>query len=83
MDCGFGTAGEEIVEVRDHQGVGQSSVHRAAFLDELVALVPEEYVTFGKRVIGVKELSRGVQFQFEDGGTAEASAVIGCDGVKS
>ncbi len=83
MDCGFGKAGEEIVEVRDHQGVGQSSVHRAAFLDELVALVPNEHVTFGKRVVGVEELSRGVRLEFEDGGTADASAVIGCDGVKS
>ncbi len=83
MDCGFGKAGEQIAEVRDNQGVGQSSVHRAAFLDELVALVPKEHVTFGKRVINVEELAVGVRLRFEDGGIANASAAIGCDGVKS
>lgn len=83
MDCGLGWAGERVAEVRDGQGVGQSSVHRAAFLDELVALVPRENVTFGKRVVGVEEMGNGVRMTFEDGGTAEASAAIGCDGVKS
>lgn len=85
MDCGLGKAGDYICAVRDGQmeHPAQSSVHRAAFLDELVALVPKENVTFGKRVIEVSETSHSVRLHFEDGGHAEASAAIGCDGVKS
>ena len=64
-------------------GVGQSSVHRAHFLDELVKLVPEECATFGKRVEKVEPLDDGVKLVFSDGSEAEASAVIGCDGIKS
>lgn len=84
MDCGLGKAGEFVYSVRDTQGEHiQSSIHRAAFLEELVALVPEENVSFGKRFLTVEETSDGVRLRFEDGGEAEASAAVGCDGVKS
>lgn len=84
VDCGLGKAREFVYSVRDTQGEHiQSSIHRAAFLEELVALVPEENVSFGKRVIAVEETSDGVRLRFEDGGEAEASAAVGCDGVKS
>ena len=83
IDCGLGKAGEKICEVEIGQGLGQSSIHRATFLDELVALVPKEHVTFGKRVVEVEESSTGVLLKFKDGSSASASAVIGCDGVKS
>ena len=81
---GVGKAGDPVVEVKALE-VGQSSIHRAAFLDELVALVPKETVSFGKRVVGIQELGvgKGVKLQFADGSKAEASAVVGCDGVKS
>jgi len=61
----------------------QSSIHRAAFSDDLVALVPRENVTFGKRVVEAEETSEGVGFRFENGGEAEASAAVVCDGVRS
>lgn len=67
-------------------GTGQSSVHRAHFLDELVKLVPDGCAHFGKRVEELEELEMegaGVRIRFHDGTTAEASALIGCDGVKS
>ena len=81
---GVGKAGDAVAEVKA-KDVGQSSIHRAAFLDELVALVPDDMVSFGKRVLGVEELGEGngVKLLFSDGGQAEASAVVGCDGVKS
>jgi len=80
---GVGKAGEQIVEIKVGE-VGQSSIHRAVFLNELVALVPKERVSFGKRVVGVEELRDewGVNLRFTDGGEAEASAIVGCDGVK-
>ncbi|KAF2094272.1 salicylate 1-hydroxylase-like protein [Rhizodiscina lignyota] len=67
---------------------GFSSVHRARFLDSLVALLPEKVmqdnVSFGHRFVDLKELPDGkVQLEFANGKTAEADAVIGCDGIKS
>ncbi|CAF9916585.1 hypothetical protein IMSHALPRED_003240 [Imshaugia aleurites] len=82
MDCGVGKAGKKVATVWAGD-VGNSTVHRAQFLDELVALVPGENVTFGKRVVEVEELEGRVRLHFADGGTAEASAAVGCDGVKS
>ncbi|KAI9866704.1 MAG: hypothetical protein M1830_005913 [Pleopsidium flavum] len=68
-------------------GTGQSSVHRAHFLDELVRLVPRGCARFGKRVVEVQELGveegGGVRIRFHDGTVAEASALVGCDGIKS
>ena len=65
--------------------VGQSSVHRAHFLDELVSLIPNERATFGKKVDDIVELpnSEGVRLHFADGTTATASIAIGADGIKS
>lgn len=82
MDCGVGKAGDKLGTVNAGD-VGNKNIHRARFLDELVALVPDENVTFGKRVVEVEELADGVRLHFADGGKAEASAVVGCDGVKS
>lgn len=62
---------------------GQMSVHRARFLDELVALVPEEVSHFGKKLENIEDGEDHVILRFEDGTTAKHSAVIGCDGVKS
>ncbi|KAK0118867.1 hypothetical protein ONS95_007741 [Cadophora gregata] len=63
--------------------VGHSSVHRAHFLDVLVKLVPDGVAKFGKRVENVEKVGDKMQITFHDGSTAEADAVIGCDGVKS
>jgi salicylate hydroxylase len=63
--------------------VGQSSVHRAHFLDELVKLVPDEAAKFGKRLQSLEEKGGKMVLGFQDGTTAEADAVIGCDGVKA
>lgn len=65
------------------EGKGMNMIHRARFLDELIALIPSECASFGKRLRNVEAVEEGVRMYFEDGTTAEASAVIGCDGVKS
>lgn len=62
---------------------GQSSVHRARFLDELVALVPKNIAHFGKKLISIDEGLDSVTLHFTDGTAATHSAMIGCDGVKS
>lgn len=64
--------------------LGQNAVHRARFLDEIVKLVPKEICRFGKRLVDITESSdRKLVMHFQDDTTAEADAVIGCDGIKS
>lgn len=62
----------------------RSSMHQAAFLGEMVKLIPEGATSFGKTLVGIEELSEeGVKLSFADGTDATAIAVVGCDGVKS
>ncbi|KAK2626647.1 hypothetical protein QTJ16_003822 [Diplocarpon rosae] len=77
-----GREGERIAQVVAGD-VGQSSVHRAHFLDKLVKLIPEGVAQFGKRLESVERVGERMKMTFHDGSTAEADAVIGCDGVKS
>ena len=76
-------AGDFICAVTRPTEPAQSSVHRAHFLDELVKLVPDEFASFQKRVDQVEETAAGVRLHFHDGSSAEHTAVIGCDGIKS
>jgi salicylate hydroxylase len=63
--------------------LGQTSVHRAHYLDELVKLVPDGVAKFGKRLKDITEDGEKLALLFEDGTREEADAVIGCDGIKS
>lgn len=64
--------------------LGQNGVHRARFLDEMVKLLPEGIAKFGKRLSTLSENDQGrIVMSFEDGTSASADAVIGCDGIKS
>ena len=61
-------------------------MHRAHFLDELVKLVPEGVAQFKRRVLEITEADDGsgdAVLHFTDGSTAQHSAVIGADGIKS
>ncbi|KAI1412832.1 hypothetical protein F5Y13DRAFT_199685 [Hypoxylon sp. FL1857] len=64
---------------------GFDGCHRAHFLDELVKHLPPDVVKFQKRlnsyVIG--DGCHAITLHFEDGTSATADAVIGCDGIKS
>ncbi|KAF2433666.1 mannitol 1-phosphate dehydrogenase [Tothia fuscella] len=75
------TIGEKIATL-ECEG-GQASVHRAHFLDEMVQLLPDGVAKFGKRCVGYEQDGRHVVLKFSDGSTAEHSAAIGCDGIKS
>lgn len=72
------------VQTADSDKTGLSSVHRAHFLNEIAKLVPEGVANFGKRLLNLKSTECGrTELSFEDGTTAEADAVVGCDGVRS
>ena len=79
-----GRSGEFICELTCP--LGQGYVHRAHYLDEMVNLVPESVTRFGKKLVDISAAEGGsgdVVLHFADGTTAQHSAVIGCDGIKS
>ncbi|TGO62134.1 hypothetical protein BOTNAR_0118g00100 [Botryotinia narcissicola] len=64
----------------------RSCVHRARFLDEMAALVPNGMAKFKKSLVSIEdpeEDNEGLKLTFEDGETVLADIVIGCDGIKS
>lgn len=83
---------EEIFNLRGRvQQVGgtrfpvRCCVHRAHLLDEWARLLPPGSATFGKTLVQIVEDDERdvVRLTFSDGSTAWASAVVGCDGIKS
>ncbi|RUR45122.1 salicylate 1-monooxygenase [Vreelandella populi] len=64
-------------------GVGQSSVHRADFLDAIVANLPEGIAHFGKRCVEVQQDANSATAYFDDGTLFTGDAIIGFDGIKS
>ena len=65
--------------------LGQTGVHRARFLDEMVKLLPADIARFGKRLetISTSRPDGRLEMKFLDGTSALADVVIGCDGIKS
>lgn len=64
-------------------GCGQSSVHRADFLNAIVANLPEGIAHFGKRCVEVRQESESVTARFADGSIFTGDILIGFDGIKS
>lgn len=65
------------------EGVGQSSVHRADFLDALASQLPEGIAQFGKRAQRVEQDGEQVRVTFTDGTEHRCDVLIGADGIKS
>ncbi|KAI1322565.1 mannitol 1-phosphate dehydrogenase 2 [Xylariaceae sp. FL0255] len=95
-DQGFEYAGRTGNKVEDElfeipytniEGTGGvGGVHRARFLDELVSLIPPDIARFRKRLVDVTSAEDGsgdAVLHFADGTTAQHTAVLGCDGIKS
>ncbi|OMG61768.1 MULTISPECIES: salicylate 1-monooxygenase [Pseudomonadaceae] len=64
-------------------GVGQSSVHRADFIDALVTHLPDGIAQFRKRAVHVEQQGGEVQVLFADGTEHRCDLLIGADGIKS
>ena len=65
---------------------GMQCVHRARFLDGLVALIPPQRAHFGKRLVKLEHNEAeqvGCVMHFKDGTSATADAIIGADGIHS
>lgn len=63
--------------------VGQSSVHRADFLDAILAQVPKDRCFFNKKLVSIQETNQKVILSFSDQTQAECDYVIGADGIHS
>lgn len=78
--------GDPIFEIHYTNNDLAGGVHRAHFLDELLKLIPDSVSRLGKRLVDITTAADGSQdavLHFADGTTAQHSAVIGCDGIKS
>ena len=75
--------GKKIIDVKMTDKWSQSTVHRGHFLDALVLVLPEGCAEFNKKLVDVDQSGEKVVCKFIDGTTAEADAVVGCDGIKS
>lgn len=64
-------------------GVGQSSIHRADFLDALARRLPDGMAVFGKRACGLQQDASGATLSFTDGTTHRCDLVLAADGIKS
>ncbi|WP_089393355.1 salicylate 1-monooxygenase [Pseudomonas delhiensis] len=64
-------------------GVGQSSVHRADFLDVLASRLPAGVARFGKRATGVAQQGEEACVRFTDGSDYRGDLLIAADGIKS
>lgn len=62
----------------------RSCIHRASLLSELISLLPEEITTFNKSFShAITQPDKSLILHFTDGTTVHASALLGCDGIKS
>jgi len=73
--------GELVAELG--KAKGRKTVSRADLLDGLLALVPREHISFGKRLDTIEESAEGVRIKFKDGEEAHADCMLGADGVHS
>ena len=64
-------------------GVGQSSVHRADFLDALARQLPPGVACFGKRAVAVQQAAGQATVAFADGSEHRCDLLIAADGIKS
>jgi salicylate hydroxylase len=64
-------------------GVGQSSVHRADFLDVLASHLPEGVARFNKRAASVEQQGDEARVRFTDGTDYRGDLLIAADGIKS
>lgn len=84
--CEVVTPDDQVLMELKARPSGQTTVRRADFLDALVALIPPERAVFGKRLVRLVEGTgekEEVRLEFEDGTTAHADVVVGCDGIRS
>jgi salicylate hydroxylase len=77
--------GEYVGHIEEFSKPPARLLHRAHLLESLKERVPESSLNLGKHLTSIDRNSTGAPYtlHFQDGSTAEADLVIGCDGIKS
>lgn len=75
--------GEYLGHIDEFSNPPARLLHRAHLLDALKERVPESALKQGKRLKAIDREGSVYVLHFEDGSSAEADIVIGCDGIKS
>ncbi len=73
--------GELVAELG--KAKGRKTISRADLLAGLLKLVPNEKISFGKRIVDITEDGNGVAITFEDGAEVTADCLVGADGIHS
>ncbi|KAJ6134479.1 hypothetical protein N7523_000801, partial [Penicillium sp. IBT 18751x] len=66
-----------------HADYVRRGAHRNAVLQIMTSFIPIENVHFNKRLIAIEQRPEMVVLKFSDGDVAEASILVGADGIKS
>lgn len=74
---------DEYLSASIAKGVGQSSVHRADFLDAIAPYMPRQNVHFSKKLESIEEQDDHIILHFNDGSCYECDYLIGADGIHS
>ncbi|KAJ5191014.1 uncharacterized protein N7498_009999 [Penicillium cinerascens] len=77
--------GEYLGHIEEFSQPPARLLHRAHLLETFKERVPESSLNLGKHLASIDRNSSGAPYtlHFQDGSTAEADIVIGCDGIKS
>lgn len=84
-DFRWSDTGKLILQVESEKGFAHCNASRVHLLAKLVELVPSTVeLKFRKRVVDIEGYDTDeTTIKFEDGTTATANAVVGCDGIRS
>lgn len=74
---------DEYLSASIAKNVGQSSVHRADFLDAIVSKMPIKNSHFAKKILSIHEENQEITLTFQDGEKITCDYVIGADGIHS
>ncbi|KAI3338691.1 hypothetical protein F4824DRAFT_458535 [Ustulina deusta] len=76
--------GQVINEVDNSKGTRLTSIiHRAAYLQQLLADVPEDRLHSSKKLEGISHNANGVTLRFADGTNHDCDILVGADGIHS
>lgn len=85
--CGIAGPDDGKIITQQVNATGAQSVHRAKFLNQLIAGFPKERAHFGKRLMTIEQDDMRdtgkITLHFKDGTTAQADCIIGADGIHS
>lgn len=77
--------GEDLGSISEFGEPRSRQIHRAHLLEVLLEKVPQSKISKNKRLVAIapSQQAEGYVLKFQDGTSAEADIIVGCDGIKS